>query len=72
MPADRIYREGSRRMWRIWLPLIAALVAALHFTVPLSNGLWALIMILFAVACVGALVDWVQVELQAHKAFRAA
>ncbi|MGQ3382946.1 hypothetical protein [Glutamicibacter sp. TV12E] len=72
MPADQIYRAGSQRMWRIWLPIIALLVVALHFVVPLDNGLWALIMILFAVACVGALVDWAQVELQAHQALRAA
>ncbi|TDU27069.1 hypothetical protein [Arthrobacter sp. JUb115] len=72
MAAEQIYREGSLRMWRIWLPIIAVLVVALYFAFPLPNGLWALIMILFAGVCIGAVVDWVQVELQAHKALRAA
>ena len=72
MPADQIYQAGSLRMWRVWLPIIAVLVVALYFTIPLANGLWVLTMLLFAGVCIGAVVDWVQVELQAHKALRAA
>lgn len=69
--ANQIYKSGSQRMWRIWLPIIAALALALYFVLPLPNGLGALTMMLFAAACISALVDWGQVEIQAHKALRA-
>lgn len=72
MSADQIYQANSRRMWRVWLPVIAVLVLALYFVLPLPNGLGVLTMLVFTATCFGAVVDWASTELRAHQALRAA
>ncbi|MGC0270778.1 hypothetical protein ACPROK_14550 [Glutamicibacter soli] len=71
MSADQIYSANSRRMWRVWLPVIAVLVLALYFVLPLPNGLGLLTMLIFTATCSGAVVDWASSELRAHQALSA-
>ncbi|WP_313813016.1 hypothetical protein [Glutamicibacter sp.] len=68
MDADQIRQANGIRMWFIWLPVLAALVVALYFVLPLSNGLWVLVMMVFGVLCVCAVADWAAAERAAFRA----
>lgn len=68
MDADQIRQANGIRMWFIWLPILTVLVVALYVVMPMHNGLWLLIMIVFGALCVCAVADWATAERAAFRA----
>lgn len=71
MTAARIYEQGERRMWRIWTPAVVVLVAAVMVANYQPNGLAVLLLIITGIVAFFAVVDWVNVEIKAHRLMRA-
>jgi len=71
MTAAQIYAQGERRMWRFWTPLVVLMVAAVVVANYQSNGLAVLLLIITGIVAFFAVVDWVNVEIKAHRILRA-
>lgn len=68
MSADQIRQANGVRMWFVWMPILALLVIALYVVMPMQNGLWVLVMIVFGILCVCAVADWAAAERAAFRA----
>ena len=71
MTAAKIYAQGERRMWRIWTPLVVVLVAAVMVANYQPNCLAVLLLIITGIVAFFAVIDWVNVEIKAHRLLRA-
>jgi len=71
MTADRVYAQGERRMWRLWTPMVTILVASVIVANYQPNGLAVLLLMITGITAFFAVVDWVNVEIRAHRIMRA-
>lgn len=67
MTAASVYAQGERRMWRFWTPLIVVLVAAVMVANYQPTGLSVLLLIITGIVAFFAVVDWMKVEIKAHR-----
>ncbi|WP_434922912.1 hypothetical protein ACR9WD_05845 [Glutamicibacter sp. PAEs-4] len=71
MTAGKVYQLAQRRMWIMWIPLVAVLVAAVLVANYQPNGLATLLLMFTGIAAFFAVVDWVNAEIRAHRIMRA-
>lgn len=71
MTADKVYQLAQRRMWLLWMPIVAVLVAAVVVANYQPNGLAVLLLMLTGIAAFFAVVDWANAEIRAHRIMRA-
>jgi len=71
MTAEKVYAQGERRMWLLWAPSVIALVVSVIVANYQPNGLAVLLLIITGIVAFFAVVDWVNVEIKAHRILRA-
>lgn len=71
MTADKVYQLTHRRMWLLWIPMVAVLVAAVVVANYQPNGLATVLLMITGIIVFFAVVDWVNAEIRAHRIMRA-
>lgn len=71
MTADKVYQLAHRRMWILWIPMVAVLVAAVVVANYQPNGLATVLLMITGIVAFFAVVDWVNAEIRAHRIMRA-
>lgn len=68
MSAEMILRLATRRMWALWVPLIAVFLVAFSVTAPMDNGLSGLLALISGCLVLAGCTDWLGADMAATRA----